>query len=127
MTHDLDRAEAALRPVYGDRLLLAASPWSREVFRRIEALTDIAEQETVLFMTGGGFSFDFAYDGYIGIGYVTEAVAALAREIPDDALRVDTLLRSIPAGTRWHGILLGCRGLVLTRGSGLTVVPASAG
>lgn len=95
VTHDLDRAEAALGPVYGDSLLLTASPWPPEVFDQITKLVDVGDDQGVGFMTGGGFGFDGEYDRYFVVTYVTDELAALARDIPDAALRVETLLQPI--------------------------------
>lgn len=97
VTHDLDRAETTLRPVYGDSLLLTASPWTPEVFHHIERLMNIGDHQEVVFMAGGGFEYDAEYDGYLAVTYVTEAIAEAARDIPDGALSVVTLLR--PVGT----------------------------
>ena len=95
VTHDLDRAEAALRPVYGDALLLTASPWPPEVFDRIRELVDVGDAQGVGFMTGGGFGFDGEYDRYIVVTYVTDELATIARDIPDGALRIEALIRPI--------------------------------
>lgn len=100
VTHDVDRAEAALRPVYGDSLLLIASPWPPEVFDRIRELVDVGDDRGTGFMTGGGFGFDGEYDRYFVITYVTDELVTIARDIPDAALRVEALLQPIRSRLR---------------------------
>ena len=95
VTHDLERAEAVLRPVYGDSLLLTASPWPPEVFERIRKVWDLIDDQGIGFISGGTFGYDGEYDGYIVVTYVTDELAAAARDIPDAALRVEALIRPV--------------------------------
>ena len=95
VTHDLERTEAALRPLYGDSLLLTASPWPPEVFDQIQQLVKIGDEQEIGFISGGGFGYEAEYDGYFVVTYVTDELAAVARDIPSAALRVETLLRPI--------------------------------
>lgn len=97
VTHDLERAGAALRPLYGDSLLLTASPWPPEVFDRIAELIDVGDDQGVGYMTGGGFGFDGEYDRYFGVTYVTDELVTIARDIPDGALRIEALIRPTPS------------------------------
>lgn len=96
VAHDLERTEAALRPVYGDSLLLIASPWPPEVLDQITKLLDVGDDQGTGFTAGGGFGLDGEYDGYFLVTYVTDELAAVVRDIPDAALRVEALIRTIP-------------------------------
>lgn len=95
VAHDLARTEEALRPFYGDALLVSQSPWSRDAFRHIEALIHTADREGVLFESGTSGNDDLTLSHRIGMTYCTATMSDIARDIPDGALRIERLLRTV--------------------------------
>lgn len=94
LAHDVDRAERALRPYYGDALVVRPSPFSRADLQLVENLSTLADHEDVYRAVGGGLHFD-ENTTFLDVSYVTPAMQDLARRIPDGALTVNPQARPL--------------------------------
>lgn len=88
LAHDVDKAERALRPYYGDALVVRLSPYSRADLQLVENLWMLADHEEVYRAFGGGLYHD-ENTTYLEVSYVTPAMQDLAKRIPDGALEVN--------------------------------------
>jgi hypothetical protein len=90
--HDLDRAQRALAPVYGDRMRVGPSRWSPDAFAAIKLGADIAERQSVLFSIGASSS-ESGYERHtLGLRLITADVAVALEPVPDPLLSVHALL-----------------------------------
>lgn len=88
LAHDVEQAERALRPYYGDALVVRPSPYSRADLQLVENLWMLADHEDVYKAFGGGLYHD-ENTTCLDVSYVTPAMHDLAKRIPDGALEVN--------------------------------------
>lgn len=88
LAHDIPKVEAALRPHYGDALIVRRSPYSRADLRLVENLWVLADHEDVYLAFGGDLGFD-ENTTFLDVSYVTPAMQDLAKRIPDGAVEVN--------------------------------------
>jgi len=88
LAHDVDKAERALRPYYGDALVVRPSPYSRANLQLVDNLWMLADHEDVYRAFGGGLDFD-ENTTFLDVSYVTPAMHDLAKRIPVGALEVN--------------------------------------
>lgn len=82
LAHDVDKAARALRPHYGDALVVRPSPYSRADLQLVENLSTLADHEDVNQAFGGGLDFD-ENTTCLDVSYVTPAMHDLAKRIPE--------------------------------------------
>ncbi len=94
---DPERVAVALLPLFGSRMRVVASPWSRDVYNRIDAWRTLAERQGVLVAAGGSIGQDGLVRRDADVHHVTEELAAAARDIPDGPFTVRAMLQPLRA------------------------------